>query len=199
MYKIVGFPKTRTFRIIWMLEELGLSYDISPDYPRNGEAARLNPSGKIPVLLDGDVPIIDSTASIQYLADKHGACTYAAGTLERAKQDSWTCLTLDEVDGCLWTAARNSFINPEERRVPAIKDALKWEFSRTINVIEERLGDNPYLTGDTFTVPDIILTHCGFWAKNAGFDLGDGSINDYLARVSERPAYKRADAVRSAA
>ena len=198
MYTLVGFPRTRTFRVLWALEEMGLEYELTPDRPRSEKVSRLNPTGKVPILLDGDEPIIDSVAIIQYLADKHGQISFPAGSLLRARQDSFTQFVVDEIDGALWCAARNSFVLPEDKRVPEIKQTLIWEFSRSIKSLEQRLGNNEFLMGDTFTVPDIILTHCGGWAKNAKFDLGDGPIRDYLRRMILRPAYQRADAIRSA-
>ena len=198
MYTVVGSPKTRAFRVVWMLEELGLKYDLTPDYPHGDEISKLNPSGKVPVLLDDGEPIIDSVAIIQYLADKHGQFTYAAGTIERARQDSLLHFINDEIDGCLWTAARHSFILPKERRVPEVKDALKWEFARSIKTLEKRLGDNEFLMGDKMTVPDIVLAHSGGWARNSGFEVGDGPIRAYFKRMIARDGYKRAHKIRAA-
>ncbi len=198
MYTLIGFPRTRTFRVIWALEEMGLEYEHNPARPRSDEATQLNPTGKVPALIDGGVPIIDSVAIIQYLADKHGQMTFAAGTIERAQQDSFTQFIVDELDAPLWCAARNSFILPEEKRVPENKQTLKWEFARSIKFLEERMGSNEFLMGHTFTVPDIILTHCGEWARTADFDVGDGPVSDYIHRMIKRPAYLRADAIRAA-
>lgn len=197
MYRLIGSPKTRSFRVLWMLEELGLEYELTPEYPQGEETKRLNPSGKVPVLLDGDNAIIDSVAIIQYLADKHRQFTYAAGTVERAQQDSLLHMINDEIDGSLWCAARNTFILPEEKRVPEIKETLMWEFSRSIKTLEKRLGDNTYLMGDKMTVPDIVLAHCGGWARNAGFDVGDGPIRAYFKRMITRDGYIRADKIRA--
>ena len=80
-----------------------------------------NPAGKVPVLVVDGEPITDSTAILHYLADRHRALTYPAGTLDRARQDSLTQFLLDEFDAALWVAARHSFILPEELRMPAIK------------------------------------------------------------------------------
>jgi len=199
MYTLIGTPKARPFRVLWMMEELGVKYDILPFYPSDKEAmAPYNPTGKIPALKVGDDVIIDSVAIMQFLADKHGGLTFAAGTIERAKQDSFTQFICDEIDGALWTAARNSFVNPEERRVPAIKDALVWEFERSIKALEERLGDNEYLTGDTCTIPDMLLTHCAGWARNSGFPIEADNVRGLIRRMLARDGYKRADAVRSA-
>ena len=90
MYKLIGTPKTRAIRVLWMLEELGAEYTLDPVAPRSDEARAYNPSGKVPMLQVGDDVIIDSVAICQYLADVHGKFTAQAGTIERALQDSWT-------------------------------------------------------------------------------------------------------------
>lgn len=195
MYTLVGNPKTRAFRVLWGLEELLLEYTVVPDPPRGSTVSPLNPTGKIPVLLEGDQPIIDSVAILTYLADKHGGMTHPAGTLERARQDSMTQFLCDEVDGTLWTAARNSFILPEEKRVPAIIDTLKFEFARTVAAFDARVGGD-FLAGDIFTIPDLLAAHLTGWAGRAGFETSD-KMRDHHARMITRDAYKRADAIRN--
>ncbi|WP_069298345.1 glutathione S-transferase family protein [Neptunicoccus sediminis] len=197
MYTVVGSPKTRAFRVVWAMEELGLAYDLVAEPPRGETAAALNPTGKIPCLKVGDATIIDSVAILQYLADKHDALTYPAGTLERAEQDSFTQFICDEIDGALWTAARNKFVNPQEKRVPAIKDILIWEMERSLQALEQRLGEREFLMGDRFTVPDILLTHCAGWMRSSGFPLESDLLRDYVRRNINRDAYKKADATRN--
>jgi len=192
MYTVIGSPKSRAFRVMWMLEELGQDYAHIPAGPRSDEVTAHNPSGKIPVLLDGEAAITDSVAIITYLADKHGALSEAAGTVARARQDGWTNLVLDEVDALLWTAARHGFILPEEQRVAAIKPSLKWEFARNLDRIAERLGDQPYLMGDQMSVPDILLSHCLGWAQVAKFDPPNARLQRYHNDTRTRPAFTRA-------
>lgn len=196
MYTVLGMTATRAFRVLWMMEELGLEYTHLPHAPQSEEVLRVNPSGKVPALLmDKDV-IIDSVAIIQFLADKHGGLTHPAGTIARAQQDSFTQFINDEIDSVLWAAARNSFVLPEDKRVPEIKKTLKWEFARSLKILEKRLGDSEFLMGNQITLPDIVLTHCGGWARVAGFDIPDGPLRDYFRRMIARPAYKRANALR---
>ena len=191
MYEVVGAAQTRAFRVLWMLEELGLEYKHLDVAPRSEALRKYNPTGKAPVLLVDGEPIIDSTAIITFLADKHGAMTFPAGTLERARQDAFTHFVLDEMDAVLWTAARHSFILPEEKRVPAVKDSLKWEFERSQAVLLERMGDGPFLMGAQMTVPDLIAAHCVPWAMISKFPLLD-DFKAYGKRLSQRDAYKRA-------
>lgn len=190
MYTVVGKAQTRTFRVLWALEELGQDYTHEDAAPRSERVVGLSNLGKVPVLIEGDTAISDSTAILTYLADKHGGLTAPAGTLARARQDAMTFAVLDDIDAVLWTAARHSFILPEERRVPAVKDSLKWEYERNLTRILDRM-EGPYLMGDVFTVPDIIFAHCGRWAKGAKFPSEDDRYRDYLRRCRARPAMQK--------
>ncbi|RME16786.1 MAG: glutathione S-transferase, partial [Alphaproteobacteria bacterium] len=94
-------------------------------------------------------------------------------------------------DATLWMAARHSFVLPEERRVPAVKDSLKWEFERSIDELMRRMGEGPYLMGDEMTVPDILAAHCGMWARAAKFPLNNAAFNAYVQRMCAREAFAR--------
>ena len=149
-------------------------------------------TGKVPLLLVDDEVLTDSSAIVQYLADRHDGLTYAAGTILRARQDALMHRVLDEVDACLWTAARHSYVLPQAQRVPAIQDSLRWELARNLAGISAQLGDGPYLMGQRFTVADIILGHCLNWAVFQDIPLPDQRLQDYYARVQARPALLRA-------
>ncbi|MEE2862409.1 MAG: glutathione S-transferase family protein [Pseudomonadota bacterium] len=194
MYRVIGTAKSRSFRVLWMLEELGQPYEHIPATPRSEGVAQFNPAGKVPVLIDDGTPITDSTAILTYLADRHGGLTHPAGTLDRARQDSLTQFLLDEFDAALWLAARHSFILPEELRLSAIKNTLRWEFEASQKTLVHRMGEGPFLMGEVMTVPDIILAHCLDWALIARFPVVETRLSDYLDRMRQRPAYRRAAA-----
>lgn len=193
-YTVIGNSASRAARVLWMLEELELPYEHISVKPRADEVNRFNPSGKVPVLLVDGQPITDSTAILTHLADSTGKMTEPAGSLARARQDALTQLVLDEFDAVLWTAARHSFILPPEQRVPAVKDSLRWEFARNEKILAQRLGSGPFLMGEQMTVPDIILAHCGYWARAAKFTLNEPALAAYVDRMLERPAFARARA-----
>lgn len=190
MYTVIGKQLTRCYRVLWALEELGQEYDLKPALPQSPDVLALNPSGKVPILVEDGETITDSTAIITYLADKHGQLTAPAGTLARAKQDAVTHMLLDELDAVLWTAARHSFILPEDKRVPEVKDSLKWEFARSLNRLEARM-QGPYLMGEDFTIADIICTHCLNWAYSAKFPLENKALLEYSKRMRSRPAFQK--------
>lgn len=194
MYTLIGTGRSRSFRVLWMLEELAVPFEHVAATPQSDGVIAFNPAGKVPVLIEDGTPITDSTAIITYLADKHGQLTHRAGTLERARQDSLTQFLLDELDAILWTAARHSFILPEEMRVDGIQNSLRWEFERSQRTLMQRMGEGRFIMGDRMTVPDIILTHCLTWALLAKFPIIDARLSDYLERMRARIAFQTASA-----
>lgn len=188
---VIGHRATRAARVLWLLEELGLPYTHIPARPQSSQAQAHNPSGKVPILLVGDRALTDSTAILTFLTDREGRCTHPCGTLDRARQDGLTQAILDEFDALLWTASRHSFVLPEEMRLPAIKDSLRWEYARNQARMAERLGDGPFLMGAGMTVPDLILAHCLDWAVAAKFPAPEPNLAAFHARMRARPAYQR--------
>ena len=194
MYKVIGGVKSRTLRVLWMLEEIGAEYEHVAARPRSDEVREHNPSGKIPVLLVDGEALTDSMAILAFLGDRHGKLSHPAGSIERARQDGLSFRILDELDATLWMAARHSFILPEERRVPAVKTTLRWEFEQATQSLSDQLGGQPFLMGDEITIPDILLTHCLGWAINARFKFEDENLRSYMDRLRSRDAFQRAAA-----
>ena len=193
MYTVIGGYKSRAFRVLWALEELGLEYKHLPVAPHDDAVKEHSALGKIPVLLDGDQAIPDSVAILMHLANKHGGIGAKPGSVERAQQDAMTLRIVDEVDALLWMAARHSFRLPEEHRMPAIKDSLKWEFAQNMDRLADEMGDNEFICGDSFTMADIILTHCGGWAITAKFPkTHKPKFADYFRRMVAREGYQKA-------
>jgi len=195
------------------LEELGLEqgkdYEIVPAAPGGDDIKKINPSGKVPALVvkndsDDDDVIIDSVAICQYLADKHakkqGSLTFPAGTIERAKMDSFIHLAVDEFDHACWVWAKHDWIYPEELKAENVKPACAHEFAKAMQHLEERLSDNKYVMGDTFTIPDILFGQCAGWAESmCKFEIPDGKVADYFKRVRRRKGFIKAMRIRNAA
>ncbi len=192
-YTVIGAVKSRALRVLWTLEELGLEYDHIDAAPHSEAITRVSPAGKVPVLVaDGHV-LTDSVAIMTFLADRHGALGFAPGTVARARQDSLTHLILDEFDALLWTAARHSFVLPESLRLPAIKDSLIWEFTRSqAHMVARMDATGPFVMGDTMTIADILLAHCCGWAANAKFPVTEPRLQDHMAMMRARPSFGRA-------
>ena len=104
----------------------------------------------------------------------------------------------DDVESGLWQNAKHTFALPEEYRVADAKRAFRFDFDRAMKVLSQRLGSKTYVMGDAFTVPDLILGHCGGWAVASNWEIPEGNVAAYVARVRERPAFAAASAKRQA-
>lgn len=200
MYKLLGSPRTRAGRVLWMLEELGVDYEATFCPPHDPAVTAVSPSGKIPVLIDGDVAITDSIAILMHLGDKHQKLTYPLGSAERAQMMNVIFFAADALEQPLWTFAKHSFVLPEEHRaLQAVTPAVTYEFAKAVATLDAMLGDKPFIMGDDFSTADIVLGHIGGWAKGAGFDIPDGRVSDYMSRIRSRPGWKAVLKAREAA
>lgn len=195
MYTVIGGVMSRTFRVLWLLEELGVDYQRVAAGPHSGEVRAHNPSGKVPVLISDGHSLTDSVAIMTFLSDRHSAFGYPPGSLERARQDAMTNRILDEFDALIWAAARHSFILPEEQRRPEVKESLRWEFAKNAAALNEEIEVAQHLAGETPTLPDFLLTHCLYWAKGAKFPYDAPGLDALAQRMRDRPAFQRVAAM----
>ncbi len=197
MYLLYTAPRTRGTRVVWTLEELGLDYDLRIHAPRDNEIRALNPLRKLPVLVDGDLVLTESAAICTYLADRHRdrvELSPGFGSAARARFDAWNYYVLTDLEAPVWTYTKNALVYPEKIRVPEILPACRKEFDRSVSALAEKLGDNTYLMGDTFSVSDILCGHTLAWARSLEFSIARDNVNAYADRVLERPALARARA-----
>lgn len=199
MYLAVGTPGSRLTRVTWMLEELRQPYNIVKAARESEEMYRHHPSGKGPTLIDGDTKVTDSAAICAYLADKHPEMGMGPQTpAERAHLNAWLFFAQSELEAPLWNRLKHGSMLPEQERV----DVGPWttaEFTREIRSLEARLGGNEFAMGGRFTAADVILGHCGQWARDARFEIESERVNAYFDRVLARPALARAMAREAAA
>lgn len=205
MRKLYGVPGTRSSRVSWALAELELDYEFVPVRLREGEGRspaflQLNPAGKVPVLVDGDVTLAESQAILTYLGDRYGSgqAIPAAGSAQRARHDMLACFVLSELEQPLWLAARHRFVYPESHRVPAILPSCAAEWQRASTALAALLDPLPdYALGAQFTMVDILIAHTLQWAKQAENPLPD-TLEAYRARCYARPAATRHQAAEQA-
>ena len=184
---VVGPVPTRTSRVLWCCEELGLDYSHQIARPHSDEVNALNPLKQVPVLLDGETVITDSTAILHYLTDREARLTYPPGTPERAKLDARIVFLITELEAPLWLQSRHTYVLPEEMRHPEIFPVLATDFKLANKKFDQLLGDAEFFGGEAFTIADIIATHCLFWAGD--FHEISGTANDYLSRMRDRPGW----------
>jgi glutathione S-transferase len=178
-----------------MLEELGTPYEFVEIKLRSPQAYELNPSGKVPILIDGDLTITDSAAICVYLGDKHADRKMGAnpGLAGRAEMDSWMHFAQSEFEAPLWNKLRHRFILPTEVRVD-VGPAAAYDFGSEVKALERRIGEKEFALGDRFTAIDVLLGDMGGWARAGKFTIESDRVNAYFDRVLSRPARARSQA-----
>ncbi len=202
MIKVYGFRNTRSLRALWALEEVGAPYEyVSVDLLK-GEGRKppfidINPSGKVPAIVNGDLVLTESAAIISYVGEQRpesGLIPFQ-GSRERALYDKWCFFVIGELEQPLWAIAKHCFVLPEKYRVPAMVDTAAWEFSNAARVLDMELGDKPHILGERFTGADILIGHTLAWARVVTkVPLGSERLDAYANRMLGRPAFGRARA-----
>lgn len=199
MYTLFGFPKTRSVRVAWILEELGLDYryhlvNLKAAEHRQPEFLAISPAGKIPVLQTDEGVLAESAAIVTYLADKHaqGALIPVPGTYARGLFEQAMYFITCELEQPLWSKAKHDFALPEDYRLTDMQLTADYEFNRAISTFASMLGAKPFLLGDNFGAADVIAGHTLAWAKGAGLELMHDNVVDYAQRVLGRESYRRA-------
>ena len=195
-----GAGTSRTMRAHWALHELDLAYASNPIGSRTGETetdeyGRLNPSRKIPTLVDGDFVLAESGAIVNYLCGTYGKPGWLAlprDTRRRARYDQWCFFALMELDATTTYVIRRHADLPEiYGEAPAAIKAARDSYVRQAQAAAARLGARPHALGDEFSGADILLTTCLDSAIRCNIPLPE-SLIEYRQRIIGRPAYQRA-------
>ncbi len=208
--QVFGDLRIRAFRVVWMCEELGLPWELEETMPWSDKIYSVNPIGKVPVLIDGDIQIYESAAILNYLAENYQRAAGVelvplSGTKERAYYDQFLMLIFNDIESLgLWT--HRKFIDlaqhasrPEIMKeirynhIPEVAAPAKFTFERTLEILVEELKKHCYLLGDNFTALDIHFLRDLEWAEALDWLRGNPHeelLRDYYDRVRTREAYK---------
>ncbi|UZE97524.1 glutathione S-transferase family protein [Alkalimarinus alittae] len=195
MITVYGYPKTRTNRVTWMLEELGVDYkyhfvDLMKGEGLSKSYRAINPSGKVPSLADDDLILTESAAILTYLGDKYGAAPLLPkpGSALRGTHDQWLCFAISELEQPLWTIGKHKFALPKERRVVEVFETAAWEFQKALALLSAGLGNKDYILGADFSAADILIGHTLFWGMSFKQPIEQENLVAYINRLKNRPA-----------
>ena len=196
---ITVFGEGRGFRVVWLLEEMGIPYRLRPvdllaGVENDAEFLAINPAGFIPAIRDGDVTMVESVAIMEYLMARYGPTPLAPDPHDRAFPAYQQFLHLGEAGlgvAMYFVVVSRNLAPDAERQNWGARKALEV-FESRLGLVTRQLARSPYLAGDTFTAADISVTYALEFAQRSGrFALGEAE-RAYVARTSERAAYKRA-------
>jgi glutathione S-transferase len=191
--KLYEFAPTRSIRVRWTLEELAVEFEAIPVNMLAGEHRspaflKINPAGKLPVLVDGDLVLAESVAIVLYLAEKYREKGLIPIDLQqRAQLMRWLLFTTTELEQPLWRIARHTTIYPESKRLPGELALARDDFADMASVLEEYMSGRKFVVGDTATVGDFVLAYTLDMAKTAKVLNGLPRLEAYMEEMYARP------------
>ena len=198
--KVYFAPQSRAVRTVWLLEEIGLPYELEKFQLGQKEMRApgylaINPNGRVPTIIDGDVTITESTAIAQYLSAKYApALSVGPQAQNFANYLQW----LHYAEGMIMPPINNYVVEtillpPERRNDEIAMRALKL-LNRTLGAVEQHMEGQKFLAGD-FTIADTITGHAIIMARRLGADFSNLlNLSAYADRLEARTALQSAEA-----
>ncbi|MCL7942359.1 glutathione S-transferase family protein [Marinobacter sp. ATCH36] len=193
MLKLYGTPPTRALRVIWLLNELGLEYELYPMDLLQGEQHRqdflsLNPAAKVPVLVDGSLVVTESAAIQLYLAEKHPQAGFIPEAMaDRAQMYRWIFFLVTELEQPLWRIARHTFLYPEEKRLPQDIELAMQDGKEMVAVLERHMAEREFIVGEGLSVADFNAAYTLDWANEEKMLDNAPRLREYLKSMYARP------------
>jgi glutathione S-transferase len=199
MIKLYHSRQSRSVRPRWLLEEIGAPYELVTLDMQKGEHKtpaymKVHPHGAVPALVDGDLQLFESAAICAYLADKFPEKRLAppVGTPARGLYYQWMVYAIATLEPPVIDVFMQTAMLPEAERSPAVLAAARKKFGDVANVLEQALGTRPFLLGEQFTAVDVMIGSTLAWAQMLGLLEGKKTLQEYVQRLSERPASQKA-------
>lgn len=196
---ITVFGEGRGFRVVWLLEEMGLPYRLRPvdllvGVENDPEFLAINPAGFIPAIQDGDVIMVESIAIMEYLMARYGPTPLAPEPHAPVFPMYQQFLHLGEAG----LAASMYFVSGARHIAPE-GERNNWSARQAMSVFESRLGlvmrqleRTPHIAGEAFTAADISVAYALLQARRNGGVIYGKVEEAYISRVTGRDGYKRA-------
>ena len=197
--KLYHCADARSLRPLWALEELGAEYElVNMAFPPRATYPgylNINPLGTVPTFVDGDVTLTESTGICHYLGEKFAPTDLRVDPSEPAYGAylNWMYRSDATLTFPQTIVLRYTRLEPKERRLPqAAEDYTVWYLSR-LRSVEAALEDREFLCAGRFTMADIAVHYALFLGETLGLaERYKPRSRDYLERLKERPAFRRA-------
>jgi len=190
--RLYEFAPTRSIRVRWILQELGVDFEsvtvnLAAGEHRRPEFLKLNPAGKVPVLVDDDFVLTESVAIVLYLAEKYPHKGLVPTDLkQKAQVNRWLLFTVTELEQPLWRIARHTALYPEHLRLAAEVSLARQDFTDMAVVMEEYMQGRKFIVGDTLTIADVVGAYTLDWANEAQLLDDFPQLLEYMERMYAR-------------
>jgi glutathione S-transferase len=195
--KIYGPTASRAARALWMVNELGVPFEhiaLEMKDLKNPDYIKINPNGKVPAMIDGDLTLFESMAINLYLAKKYNKDGMWPSSIEdQARAYQWSFWAMTEIEKLLLTILVDMFMTPPDSRNPAAVAEAQKAVAKPFKVLNGALQGHDYLLGASFTVADLNVASVCTWARLIKFDFAPyPNVGSWLERCLSRPAFKAA-------
>ena len=195
--KLFGISGSRALRAIWGIEETGIDYEHVPvsfgTDSKSGDYLAVNPNGRIPALVDGDVTLFESMAINLYLAKRYGGALYPANAADEARAWQWSVWAISEIEPLQMQIVIQTLFTPEEKKNPKVIPGATKALQRPLRVLDTALAGRNWLIGDAFTVADLNVAAVMHLMKDIRFDYSaHANVQRWADACFARPALARA-------
>lgn len=196
---ITVWGEGRGFRVVWLLEEMGLPYRLRPvdmlaGVEKDPEFLEINPGGFIPALQDGDSVMVESIAILEYLMGRYGPTPLAVAAADPAFAGYQQFLHLGEAGLAtpMFYVVVSKMLAPEAEKDNWGARKARETFETRRRLVARQLARASYMTGEAFTAADISITYALQFARRAGGVGLTAAEQMYVARCTDRAGYRRA-------
>ena len=195
--KLYGLSGSRALRAIWGMEEVGIDYEHVPvTYgadSKAGDYLSVNPNGRIPALIDGELQLFESMAINLYLTKRYGGALYPANAADEARAFQWSVWAISEIEPLQMQIVIQKLFTPEDRRNPKVIEGATKSLQRPLKVLDAALAGGGWLAGDTFTVADLNVASVMHLMKMIDFSYAEhANVQRWADACYARPALARA-------
>ena len=194
---LYGISGSRALRAIWGMEETGIEYNhVSTNFAEDSKEQdflAINPNGRIPALVDGDVTLFESMAINLYLAKKYGQDLYPSRIEDEGRAWQWSVWGISEIEPLQMQVVVQKLFTPEPKRNPKVTENALRGLERPLKVLDDQLAQRPYLLGDEFSVADLNVAAVMLLFGMVGIDASAHThVSRWLETCYARPALARA-------
>jgi len=195
--KLFGISDSRAIRAIWGIEETGIDYEHVPvSYGADSKAddyLAVNPNGRIPALIDGDLQLFESMAINLYVAKHYGGALYPAVAADEARAWQWSVWAISEIEPLQMQIVVQKFFTPDDRREPKLVERATKGLQRPLQVLDAALDGRDWLLGEAFSVADLNVASVMYLMQMIRFDYsGFANVQRWADACYARPALARA-------
>lgn len=195
--RLYGTAASRALRAVWGIEETGIDYEHIPigfgEDSKTPAYLAINPNGRIPALVDGDLTLFESMAINLYLARRYGGALYPQDPADQARAWQWSVWAISEIEPLQMRIVIQKLFTPVDRRDEKVIASATRGLQRPLAVLDAALADRPYLLGEHFSVADLNVASVMMLMRRVGVGHAEHRhVQRWAEACRARPALARA-------